>query len=263
MSPLWPEAYTAVLGPQSVGLYRSRDRQWLGSADVGGVGGPAWPAALAALQPLLERRRPGRASLRVLLGSHYTRFCLVPWSDAINSPEELAGYARLCFEDIYGELDAGWQLCLSPEAAGRPRLAAAMPAELLAQLRVLARAGGMRVSSVQPYLMAAFNRFRPALAADDFLFLVAEPGRGSLLLARGGRWTAVRSVALDGSAAALDDLIARESQLQGLEHEAPAALYLHAPGRAGRVAAGVAHLDAELPDGQGDDPLLAMAMTVN
>ncbi len=263
MSPLWPEAYTAVLGPRSVGLYRSRDRQWLGSADVGSVDGPAWPVALAALQPLLERCRAGRASLRVLLGSHYTRFCLVPWSDAINSPEELAGYARLCFEDIYGELGAPWQVSLSPEAAGRPRLAAAMPEEMLARLRDLARAGGMRVSSVQPYLMAAFNRFRTALAADDFLFLVAEPGRGSLLLVRGGRWTAVRSVALEESAAALDDLIARESQLLGLEHGAPAALYLHAPGRAGRVLAGITNLAAELPDGPVGDPLHAMAMTVN
>lgn len=263
MSPLWLEAYTAVLGPRSVGLYRCRNRQWLGSADFDSVGGLAWPAALAALEALLAGRKPGRAELRVVLSSHYTRFCLVPWSEAIGSPEELVGYAQLCFEDIYGAPGEGWSLRLSPEATGRPRLAAAMPEALLVQLRGLAKAAGLRLASVQPYLMAAFNHYRATLAADDFLFLVAEPGRASLLSARSGRWVAVRSVALDESDAALLDLIAREGELQGLEQDAPPAFFLHAPGRAGQIAADVARLDTELPDGTFGDPLYAMAMTVN
>ncbi|NWL77604.1 hypothetical protein DM872_12145 [Pseudomonas taiwanensis] len=263
MSPLWPEAYTAVLGPHSVGLLRCRDREWLGSTDFDAVGGLAWPSAVAALETLLAGRKQGRAMLKVLLSSHYTRFCLVPWSEAINTPEELAGYARLCFEDIYGNLGEGWSLCLAPEAAGQPRLAAAMPDELLTQLRSLAKANGLQLASVQPYLVAAFNRYRAALSMDDFLFLVAEPGRGSLLLARGGRWATVRSVALDTSDTALNDLIAREGELRGLEQDAPAGFFLHAPGRAGQFAAEVARLDAELPEGRYQDPLHAMAMTVN
>lgn len=263
MSPLWPEAYTAVLGPRSVGLYRCRDRQWLGSAAFDNVGGLAWPSAVVALETLLVSRKPGRASLKVVLSSHYTRFCLVPWSEAINTPEELTGYARLCFEDIYGAQGEGWSLCLAPDAAGHPRLAAAMPDELLAQLRNLAKANGLQLASVQPYLVAAFNRYRAELSMDDFLFLVAEPGRGSLLLARAGRWATVRSVALDESDGALNDLIAREGELCGLEQDAPAAFFLHAPGRAGQFAAEVARLDAALPEGQSHDPLHAMAMTVS
>ena len=263
MSPLWPEACTAVLGPRSVGLYRSRGQRWLGSVDFDSVGGLAWPGAVAALESLLAGREPGRAELRVVLSSHYTRFCLVPWSEAINSPEELAGYARLCFEDIYGALGDGWSLKLSPEAAGHPRLAAAMPEELLAQLRNLAKANGLRLASVQPYLMAAFNRHRAALVLDDFLFLVAEPGRGSLLLARGGRWAAVRSVALDDSDAALNDLIAREGELHSLEQDRPVNCYLHAPGRAGSITDVIARLELELPAAAQGDPLFAMAMTVN
>ena len=263
MSLLWPEACTAVLGPRSVGLYLSRDQRWLGRADFDCVGGLAWPGAMAALESLLAAREPGRGELRVVLSSHYTRFCLVPWSEAINSPEELAGYARLCFEDIYGEAGDGWSLKLSPEAAGHPRLAAAVPAELLARLRDLAKGCSLRLASVQPYLMAAFNRHRADLALDDFLFLVAEPGRGSLLLARGGRWAAVRSVALDDSDAALNDLIAREGELHSLEQDGPVNCFLHAPGRAASVADGIARLELELPAAAQGDPLFAMAMTVN
>ncbi|UCO97551.1 hypothetical protein LF844_23285 [Metapseudomonas lalkuanensis] len=263
MSPLWPEAYTAVLGPHSVGLYRSRDQRRLGHAGFDSIGGLAWPGAVAALESLLAGREPGRAALRVVLSSHYTRFCLVPWSEAINSPEELAGYARLCFEDIYGALGDSWSLKLSPEAAGHPRLAAAMPEELLARLRSLAKASGLRLASVQPYLMAAFNRHRAALALDDFLFLVAEPDRGSLLLARGGRWAAVRSVALDDSDAALNDLIAREGERHSLEQDRPVNCFLHAPGRAGSIPDGIARLELGLPAAADSDPLLAMAMTVD
>jgi hypothetical protein len=260
---LWLEACTAVLGPRSVGLFRSRDQRWLGRADFDTVGGLAWPGAVAALESLLAGRKPGRAQLRVVLSSHYMRFCLVPWSEAINSPEELAGYARLCFEDIYGALGDGWSLRLSPEAAGLPRLAAAMPEELLAQLRNLAKANGLRLASVQPYLMAAFNRYRGALALDDFLFLVAEPGRGSLLLARGGRWAALRSVALDDSDAALNDLLAREGELHSLDQDLPVNCFLHAPGRAGSITDGITRLEPELPAAARGDALLAMAMTVN
>ncbi|WP_271409305.1 hypothetical protein [Pseudomonas sp. Q1-7] len=258
MSPLSAETYTAVLGPRSVGLYRGRDPRGPGSAAFEPLGDLAWSPALAALEGLLARREPGRARLRVLLGSHYARFCLVPWSDAIDSPAELQGYARLCFEDLYGAFDQGWSLRLSPEAAGRPRLAAALPEELLDRLRALARSAGLRLASVQPYLMAAFNRYRASLA-DDFLLLVAEPGRGSLLLARDGRWASVRSLALDDSDAALNDLVAREGALQGLEQDTPPALFLHAPGRAGQITSDVARLD----DAEPGDPLQAMAMTVN
>ncbi|MCY1314684.1 hypothetical protein D9M70_653680 [compost metagenome] len=92
---------------------------------------------------------------------------------------------------------------------------------------------------------------------------MAEPGRGSLLLVRDGHWASVRSVALAAGDAALHDLIVREGELQGLRQGAPIALYLHAPGRAGHVAAGVTCLDADQPEGQGVDPLFAMARTVN
>ncbi len=262
MSLLWPEAYIAVLGPQSVGLYRCRGRQWLGSADFEAVGGVVWPAAVAALESLLTQREPGRAVLRVVLSSHYTRFCLVPWSAQISRLEELDAYARLCFEDIYGAMGEGWRLRLSPESAGCSRLASALSAELLDQLRSLAKACDMRLTSVQPYLMAAFNRYRPAVTEDNFLFLVAEHGRGSLLLATDGQWSRVRSVVFGERPGALGDLIAREAELQELERQVPTAFYLHEPGYVGPVAANVTCLDSELPSGQGTDPLLAMAMAM-
>lgn len=262
------KTYTAVLGAYSVGLYLQRhaSSELLGRADFNADQYPAWPAAADTLARLLEQHAQARGELRVLLSNHFTRVLLVPWLEQVTSPEELASYARLCFEDIYAESAAAWAMRLSPEAAGRARLAAAIPEGLLGRLQADAQASGCCLVSVQPYLMAAFNRFSQALAREEFLFIVAEPGRSSLLLAREGGWASVRSVSLSDSATALNTLIARENQLQQLDDRTPAPVYLHAPGRTEQVVGdtlAVQRLDALLPQGQGGDPLHAMSQVVN
>ena len=120
---------------------------------------------------------------------------------------------------------------LSAEPAGYDRIATALPQDLLERLRALVSARGLRLRSVQPYLMAAFNHFDKSFEAGDFLFVVAEPVRSVLLLAREGRWTSVRSVGCSDSDAALTALIGRENQLQASTSERPLKVYLHAPAR--------------------------------
>jgi hypothetical protein len=120
---------------------------------------------------------------------------------------------------------------LSAEPAGYDRIASALPQDLLERLRMVVSARGLRLRSVQPYLMAAFNRFDKSLDAGDFLFVVAEPQRSVLLLVREGRWAGVRSVGGSDSDAALNALIGRERQLQASTSERAFNVYLHAPAR--------------------------------
>jgi hypothetical protein len=122
-------------------------------------------------------------------------------------------------------------MVLSAEPAGYGRVATALPQDLLTHLRTLVTGRGLRLRSVQPYLMAAFNHFDKSFDAGDFLFVVAEPVRSVLLLAREGRWAAVRSVGSSDSDVALTALIGRESQLQASTSERPLNVYLHAPAR--------------------------------
>jgi hypothetical protein len=233
VSLLSRERYVAVLGASGVGLGQRRGSEtlWLGSVGFIDEGFHAWAVALETLDRLLaEHTRPG-AELSVVISGHFSRFCLVPWSEQISSPVELLGFARLCFEDLYGVPTQPWSLVLSAEPAGYDRIAAALPEDLLARLRSLASGRGLRLRSVQPYLMAAFNHFDQSLDAGDFLFVVAEPVRSVLLVAREGRWTSVRSVGSSDSDAALRALIGRENQLQASTSERPLNVYLHAPAR--------------------------------
>ncbi|CAD5379476.1 conserved hypothetical protein [Pseudomonas sp. OF001] len=272
MSLLSPERYIAVLGATRVQLVRRRAGQLLdlGSADYASRDLGDWAAPADALERLLAGQPRRRGSLSVVLSEHFARFTLVPWSEAIVSPAELCAYARLRFEEIYGSDAAGWALQLSPEAAGQPRLAVAVASGLLDRLAALARGAGLRLASVQPYLMSAFNRLCRPLAGDDFLFLLAEPERSCLLVAREGRWVAVRSVAGSDADAALAVLLERESELQELDASTPTAIYVHAPGRPDLMPARVHGVRPQVlgapargPSGEAVNPLWAMAATVN
>lgn len=268
MSLLSPERYIAVLGPTRVQLARRRRGvlENLGSADGTSTDFADWGASADALERLLAAQLPGRGELAVVLGEHFVRFGLVPWNAAIGSPDELAAYARLGFEDIYGSVAADWVLQLSPEAAGRPRLVAAIDGGLRARLAALAAARRLRLAALQPYLMVAFNRLCRPLAGADFLFLLAEPERSSLLVARAGSWVTARSTVAGDDDASLAVLLERESELQELRAQAPACFYLHTPGRGAFAAPTVHGVQAQLLGGpqQGTaDALWTMAMTVS
>jgi hypothetical protein len=233
VSLLSRDRFVAVLGASGVGLGQRRGSEtlWLGSVGFIDEGFHAWAVALETLDRLLgEYTRPG-AELSVVISGHFSRFCLVPWSEQISSPAELLGFAQLCFEDLYGVPTQPWNMVLSAEPAGYDRVATALPQDLLTHLRTLVTGRGLRLRSVQPYLMAAFNHFDKSFDAGDFLFVVAEPVRSVLLLAREGRWASVRSVGSSDSDAALTALIGRESQLQASTGERPLNIYLHAPAR--------------------------------
>lgn len=233
MSLLSREQFVAVLGASGVGLGQRQGAatHWLGSVGYIDEGFQAWTVALDTLDRLLAEHTVARAELTVVISGHFSRYCLVPWSEQISSPAELLGFAQLCFEDLYGAPTQPWSLVLSAEPAGYDRIATALPQDLLERLRALVRARGLRLRSVQPYLMTAFNHFDKSFEAGDFLFVVAEPVRSVLLLAREGRWTSVRSVGSSDSDAALTALIGREHQLQASSSERPLNVYLHAPAR--------------------------------
>lgn len=264
MSLLSRERLIAVLAPARVTLLHAGTGRPApgGACDCEG----GWDGAVDALQGLLREAGVRRGDVTVVLSCHFAHFRLVPWSDAISSPAELEAFARIGFEDVYGAVAAGWALRISPEAAGRPRVAAAIDKALLARLHTIVEGAGLRLASVQPHLMAAFNRLQPGLARDDFVFAVAEPGRCSMLLARAGQWLSVRSSAVADSEHAVAALLERECELNGIgdPQSGPVPpVFIHAPGRAASAwppVEGVAPRALTL--GSGDDPWQDMAQAV-
>ena len=115
MSHLSRERYVAVLGASGVGLGQRKGSEtlWLGSVGFIDEGFHAWAVALETLDRLLGEHTRAGAELTVVVSGHFSRFCLVPWSAQISSPDEQLGFAHLCFEDLYGVPTQPWSLVLS------------------------------------------------------------------------------------------------------------------------------------------------------
>jgi hypothetical protein len=237
VSRSWPERSCAVLCPDQLQVVRPGARWRRGAAFsfaetfAGEEDGPTWQAAVDALQRFVASPGAGTGALDVVLSNHFVRYLLVPWSARIASAEELRNYAAAMFEEIHGERSAGWDVSVSAERAGAPRLAAAVDRALLESIRTVVAPTRLRLASVQPYLMAAYNRVARAHTGQEFVFMLLEAGRACIVAAQGGRWCHVSTAAAPEPAAALSSLLAREMQLADLQGDPVPTAFVHAAHR--------------------------------
>jgi hypothetical protein len=157
----------------------------------------------------------------VVLADQFVRYVLLPWNAALKSAEQWLGLARHRLGAVHGAAAADWNVRLTETAPSGPRLACALDRELLAELAARLLAANVRLVSVQPFLVAAFNRLRSGIrnaVGDGSCWLVIEePGRLTLCFIQRGTWVAVRSRRADaGWRAALPELIERESAFLAL-----------------------------------------------
>jgi hypothetical protein len=263
----WRDRYTAVLCPERVALVRRAAwrSEWTLLAQAP-CAAPTPQAAAQALQDLLAHHEAARGDLTVLLSNHFAQYLLVPWRAQVGSPAEQAAFAGICFDETFGNESGTRELRTAPERAPGARIAAALDTSLLAALRTAAAGSRLRLVSVQPYLCAAFDRLRGALGARDFLFVLAEPTRCCLLLARGGAWRSLRNAAASARPRELANLVEREAQLAGVAEEGMPPVFVHVAGEPGLQLPdchGVRPRSLPLPGGApAQDALLAMAMAV-
>ena len=241
MLRLSPDQYCAVLCPDQLQVIRRR-RRLRSTVDfkvaetfAPDVNGPAWQVAVTAFQRFLAMPEICTGNLGVVLSNHFVRYLLIPWSAQITSKEEFHNYAAAMFEDVYGEATSGWDVSVSAERSGSPRLAAAVDRSLLEAIRVAVANTRLRLRSVQPYLMAAYNRVARPRHEKDFVFMLVEAGRACILAAQGGKWCYVSTMAAPEQPAALSFLLEREIQLADLQGEFVPRVLVHAAHRRGLI----------------------------
>jgi hypothetical protein len=187
-----------------------------------------WQGAAAALKSAAESLRGEPLNVMVVLSNHFVRYALVPWDDALAGAEEELAFARHCFTKIHGERAKSWTLRASEEPAGAPRLASAIDAALLDAIGGCFPKGSQaRLVSVQPYLMAAFNRWRGAVPPAGAWLLTVEAERACLALHARGRWQAVQNT--KGEFAAPQEWVTLlDRERHRIEGEAPDTVLVHA-----------------------------------
>lgn len=151
-----------------------------------------WQPVLALLQRKLQGEDGKKADVTVILSNYFVRFLVLPWNEATLSDAEQMALVQHRFAGVYGESREHWEYRLSEGAFGAPSLASAVPQELLSQLRTIIKASSLRLSSVQPYLMTAFNVCRSELGNEDGWFVLAERDTFCVGLLQAGQWSSIR-----------------------------------------------------------------------
>ncbi len=199
MSPSWSESLRIGLCPDRLIVARYgrglRPRLIEKAAvpfDTGTAEEP-WRAAVTALQKSLEAHAPRAADATIVLSNHFVRYALLGANEHLSNREEWLEYACHQFEKTYGMRARDWDIQVAEAGAAHPRLASAIDKALMAAAAAAFGNGRVRLRSVQPYLMIAFNRALPSMAQASFWFVAQEPGRLLLGLIRDGLWRSVRA----------------------------------------------------------------------
>lgn len=215
MSLLSRERLVVSLAPDQLtvlrlGMGRSRSPRKQHAEALPGNGSQPWSNGLEALEILLDDPAWGGPEITIILSNHFVHYAVLP---KINHLTAAAGndLARLIFGKLFGELAHDWELRVSP-GGPQPTLACGVPHALLTDLRAACEGRGT-LRSIQPALMAVFNRARSVIARQSGTLALLESQRLTLARIENGQWQSISSRA--GSAAALPELLREAAALAG------------------------------------------------
>ncbi|MDQ5850447.1 MAG: hypothetical protein M3544_15925 [Pseudomonadota bacterium] len=174
-----------------------------------------WRASLDALPELLKPHRNREAN--VVLADQFVRYTLLPWSEVLKTDEQWLALARHRFAVLHGAVAADWEVKLTATAPMGPRLGCAVDRQLIEALASIFVTAGVQLASVQPFLVAAFNRIRKTVGSGSCWIVVEETARLTLAFIQHGAWIAIRSRRSDERwRSVLPEILERESAFLGL-----------------------------------------------
>lgn len=188
-----------------------------------------WQASLPLLKATLNNPDWQNAEATLIISNHFVHFLLLPWSDVALTEAEKLSLLQHRFAEVYGEASATWELRLNEGSFGSPSLASAVDQGLLEQLKDIFNESPLRLKSIQPYLMTAFNICRRKLGKDAAWFVLVEQGVFCIGLLRNGQWQSIRLRRTEGDW--FDEamlVLEREMLLAEKEYES-SKVYIYAP----------------------------------
>lgn len=156
-----------------------------------------WKAAVDALPAVLEGFKGQEISL--VIADAFVRYALLPWNTAVKNDQQWIAVARHRFSTLHGAAAAAWDVKLTETAPQGARLACAVDRDLIEALASASVSASVHLASVQPFLVAAFNRIRTKVGTGSCWLVVEEPGRLTLAFIQRGAWVTVRTRRVDAN----------------------------------------------------------------
>jgi len=198
---------------------------------------PQGVADLASGGPVLdllaERLKDSRwhgAMTRILVSNVLVRYAVIPAGSQLLEAEDEVALARLKFQQVHGGALADWEVRLGGLLSGKDQVAAAFERVWLDRLRAILGAARLRVRSIEPLLMRAFNRSRGRIKGSSFWFAHAEPDLLMLARVQDGNWVSLTGTQLQSPLARVLPAQVREARLLEGGSDSPRRIYLCAHG---------------------------------
>jgi hypothetical protein len=195
--------------------YRIKELRTIPSA--GGAAARHWEPVMRALAAALAAMEGKPARAEVVLSNHYMRYAMVANDVALSNAAEELAYARHLFVRLYGAEAEGWECRVDRNSEGGARLACAVDGGLMQALSATFAGTAVRLASVQPQLMKAYNNSHAELGGQRAWFVQQAEGKLCIGVVSQGGWCEVRSVrAGEGWLEMLPEIIDREACLMGM-----------------------------------------------
>jgi len=224
VSLLWRDQVRVGVAPNRLILagYRRGVNPRLARRDIIEVqpadGAPGWQAAIDALPEALAPSRAGKPEVSIILSNCLVRYALVPWNPTLRTDAEWLALARHRLMTVHGAAAEHWELRITDTVRMGSMIACGVESALLDALQAKVTESRATLSSVQPYLIAAFNRIRTKIGQESCWLVIEEPGCLMLALIRGGHWLSIRCRYVDPDwRASFAEILERESALLALD----------------------------------------------
>jgi hypothetical protein len=176
-----------------------------------------WAPALSTLQLLLAQEKIQNINAVVSLSNHFVRYQLIKHQPDLSGLDEEQAFVRFSFKEIYGEEVNSWHFKWGAGLQYSAQIACAIESKLIEQIEAILFKAGVKLNSMQPYLMCAFNFVRKFIDSKPHWFVLVEQGNALIGLTRNGEWQLLHSSRLGVDwVADLSSLIRREIQIAGL-----------------------------------------------
>ena len=201
MSPLWRDEVAIFLAPRRIALARRNRGLTPRTGSATEIAVPAgnsgdFAPALARLADVLAEPTWQDAAARVIVADSWARYGIVPWPNLRLDNEGRLSHARYVLAENYGDALSDWNVSLADAPPGRAYVACAMPAPLKVALEETLAGARLRLVSLQPQLIVAFNAWRQQLPADDAWFVSLDEGCLAAVHLSQGAWDRVHMARL-------------------------------------------------------------------
>jgi hypothetical protein len=171
-----------------------------------------WKSAIDMLATEILRLTSKPKLVRVVLSNHFLRYAIVDVDQSIRSKAEQVAFVKHRFVQTYGEAAESWELRLDQECPGAPYLASAVDGTMLFEIREIFAEAQIRLQSIQPCLMTAYNQSQSKFADKNAWFVLFEDGNLCIVWLKAGHPSAIRTIrAGEDWMERLPEIIDRES----------------------------------------------------